>query len=385
MEKVHGTDTRPWISEKIKVFEFQQDWHAATSCTNQAARPNNTLLEEITQFMKVPESTAEALENECGPHTLCCGEETMDLAEVPDSVDLMTLRLQKQDLKRRASDENYRTRVSRMFRKSNYIFKGDLASGRKGQVAPLAEVVLVVQIYKPIKMPAGPHKVRMGSCMSYKVQMEAAVLGQQTLLSLREKISCIADIISPGDFSDNPDRPQKPRAMDLYKSGFFYIGNTFYNDMSSPSCKDYSQVIRGWARNRRRDVGPFESRRMETTRFVDLELQLGYPYVYVHQGHCEHLLVFSDLRMLHPDDSQNPSDYPLRLKSIPVGKRILCMLCHSAITKWVTYGNERVTEDPFFFCDVCFRSYNYTADKKADKKKIGHFRAEPFLDWNALL
>lgn len=27
----------------------------------------------------------------------------------------------------------------------------------------------------------------------------------------------------------------------LYKSGFFFIGNTFYNDMTDPSCRDYSQ------------------------------------------------------------------------------------------------------------------------------------------------
>ncbi|CAN8029514.1 unnamed protein product, partial [Ixodes persulcatus] len=330
------------------------------------------------------------------PHTLCCGEETMDMAEVPDNVDLMTLRLQKQDLEHRASNEIYRTKVARMFRKTNYISKVDFVSGKakspSEQRESLAEVVMAVQIYKPIKMPAGPRKVRMGGCLSYKattysaccccqVQAEVAVLGQQTLQSLREKISCVSDVLSPGDFSENPGRPQTLKAMDLYKSGFFFIGNTFYNDMSSPSCKDYSQVIRDWAQNSRREVGPFEARRMEATRFVDLELRLGYPYVYVHQGHCEHLLVFSDLRMLHPDDSQNPHDYPLRLKSFPFGKRVLCMLCHTTIAKWVTYGNERVTDDPFFFCDICFHSYNYTADNK----KIGHFRAEPFLDWNAVL
>ncbi|CAN7940025.1 unnamed protein product, partial [Ixodes hexagonus] len=203
------------------------------------------------------------------------------------------------------------------------------------QRVSLAEVVMAVQIYKPIKMPAGPRKVRMGGLSPFflKVQAEVAVLGQQTLQSLREKISCVSDVISPGDFSESPHRPQTPKAMDLYKSGFFYIGNTFYNDLSLSSCKDYSQVIRDWAQNSRREVGPFESRRMETTRFVDLELRLGYPYVYVHQGHCEHLLVFSDLRMLHPDDSQNPNDYPLRLKSFPFGKRVLCMLCHSATAK----------------------------------------------------
>ena len=35
---------------------------------------------------------------------------------------------------------------------------------------------------------------------------------------------------------------------------------------------------------------------MEETKFEDLKIKLGYPYVYTHQGNCEHLLIFRDLR-----------------------------------------------------------------------------------------
>ena len=35
---------------------------------------------------------------------------------------------------------------------------------------------------------------------------------------------------------------------------------------------------------------------METTHFIDLTARLGQPYVYVHQGDCEHIVVLSDLR-----------------------------------------------------------------------------------------
>ena len=40
----------------------------------------------------------------------------------------------------------------------------------------------------------------------------------------------------------------------------------------------------------------------------------------------------------------------------------------------------QVPEDPFFFCDDCFRQFNYSPKNE----KIGNFRAYPFIDVNAL-
>ena len=37
-------------------------------------------------------------------------------------------------------------------------------------------------------------------------------------------------------------------------------------------------------------------------------------------------------------------------------------------------------EEPFFFCDICFRGFNY--DENGEK--IGDFRAYPYVDVNAL-
>jgi hypothetical protein len=42
--------------------------------------------------------------------------------------------------------------------------------------------------------------------------------------------------------------------------------------------------------------GVCTSKKMEETKFEDLTIKLGYPYVYTHQGNCEHLLIFRDLR-----------------------------------------------------------------------------------------
>ena len=35
---------------------------------------------------------------------------------------------------------------------------------------------------------------------------------------------------------------------------------------------------------------------MEDTKFEELKIRLGYPYYYCHQGNCEHLMIFDDMR-----------------------------------------------------------------------------------------
>ena len=82
--------------------------------------------------------------------------------------------------------------------------------------------------------------------------------------------------------------------QDVYKSGFIFIEDTFYNDFRHHSNLDYSHVIRKWADTH--GLGPFKTALMEKTKFEDLTVRMGYPYVYQHQGNCEHLIVFSDAR-----------------------------------------------------------------------------------------
>lgn len=35
---------------------------------------------------------------------------------------------------------------------------------------------------------------------------------------------------------------------------------------------------------------------MEDTRFIDLKVKVGFPYLYCHQGDCEHLVIITDVR-----------------------------------------------------------------------------------------
>ena len=113
-----------------------------------------------------------------------------------------------------------------------------------------------------------------------KPPQEIWLLGHHTLADIREKIWCPTDLNVVG--AQQVDTVTQPaiRACDVYKSGFFFIEGTFYNDLRDPDSVDYSEVIRGWAEDTSRGVGPFTAARMEEQRLDQMQLRLGYPYLY---------------------------------------------------------------------------------------------------------
>lgn len=49
-----------------------------------------------------------------------------------------------------------------------------------------------------------------------------------------------------------------------------------------------------WAKSH--NYPQFSTAKMEDTRFLDLKVKVGYPYLYCHQGDCEHLVIITDVR-----------------------------------------------------------------------------------------
>ena len=83
------------------------------------------------------------------------------------------------------------------------------------------------------------------------------------------------------------------------KSGLFYFGDTFYSDMRVITCQDYGAVVHDWMKNNRffnQSAMPLEHKLMEDSKIEDLEIRLGFPYVFVHSGKCEHVIVFLGAR-----------------------------------------------------------------------------------------
>ncbi|XP_067009268.1 snRNA-activating protein complex subunit 3 [Anabrus simplex] len=238
--------------------------------------------------------------------------------------------------------------------------------GRR-DLKPWEDVILVVKVYEPIRIYSRGSRI----CNPPPVFLyDLAVLGSQTLDQLRDKINCVSDWSVTEGVTDNPAKQIK--AKDIYKSGFFYIEGVFYNDFRHAKNHDYSEVIRKFAEEK--GQGPFRTAVMEHTRFVDLTLRVGYPYLYQHQGECKHFIMFVDIRLLNESDPLVSRNYPFHLRIVRKMSH-LCMVCKLHTARWVTHDNERTWTDYCYFCDNCFRSFNYTF-----RKKIGKFRAYRYYD-----
>ncbi|KAH7816924.1 putative snRNA-activating protein complex subunit 3-like protein [Monocercomonoides exilis] len=194
------------------------------------------------------------------------------------------------------------------------------------------EVIITVALYHPSKLLK---------------QQEFQVLGSQSLTALRDRLYCLADYLMDGQQT---------------KSGFFLIENTFYNDMRLPENMDYSKFISDWVNDKSRftipSVGMFSSKRMEDTTFLDLTIKIGQPYLYVHQGSCEHNIVFTEARLATPMDVQTYSSYPRHIFQAKIRRR-KCKICDIFPARYVTYQDRMATEDPFFFCEHCYRPLHY--------------------------
>ncbi|KOC70587.1 snRNA-activating protein complex subunit 3 [Habropoda laboriosa] len=108
---------------------------------------------------------------------------------------------------------------------------------------------------------------------------------------------------------------------------------------------------------------------MEECRIDSLNLRFGFPWVYKHQGGCEHLVVFSNARFVNCDDELVESAYPKIVRIRPTGTKF-CMICGVYTADWITIEHERIPHNPCYFCHTCFMSYNYI-----DGRKIGNFDA----------
>ncbi|XP_077291181.1 proximal sequence element A Pbp49 [Arctopsyche grandis] len=206
-----------------------------------------------------------------------------------------------------------------------------------------------------------------------KFSHDLIVLGSHTLDVLKDKIICPNDLVSLCDMSENPDLENYTFTKDIFKSGFLFIEDTFYNDTRDPSNIDYSENIIKWAADKK-PFPNFKKATMENTTFNDLKIHLGYPQLYQHQGDCDHIFTFSDVELLQPSDICYSSRYPY-YRALTETKGRNCNMCGLFLAKWYVKNNDRMPFNPSYFCDSCFRQYNYD-----DGKKIGNFQAYPYFD-----
>nr|CAI5820194.1 unnamed protein product [Callosobruchus analis] len=204
--------------------------------------------------------------------------------------------------------------------------------------------------------------------MRFAYEIEA--LGSNSLAEIVDSIKCLSNNCL---FIEVPDTKvdltsEEFDAKKKYPSQTIFIENVFYNDFRSPHSIDLSKEVIEWAK--RKNLGQFVSQPMWNVYLKDLKLKLGYPYVYIHQGNCEHIISFSDAKLLsEPSCSRN---YP-RISSYSKKYNYQCFLCSCKPARWMVVGCERFPHEKVFLCTECCDSYLYL-----DGKKVTNFKLYPY-------
>lgn len=399
MDKIHDPDGRPWISKPVKVKEYFKE--ISELVHNEKPRRDTTdikgkwmmksmglenkdLFSQLEDVMKVDNLT---IPDEVEPMQISDpindnihGSSIPKFYKTPIPPEaagkLKALALQSEWLDKTKEDKGAKQRRKRQSKHDNdHWFQAEKppAEYKNWDLIDKA-VVFCVRIYRPFKQSPNVY-----GQTSIKYSQEVWLLGHQTLADLGDKVWCPADLNVVGAQQvDTVNRPAL-RAMDKYKSSMIYLEGTFYIDKRFNSNIDYSEEVRHWAESDpKRGVGPFTTGTMETTRLDSLTIRLGYPYLYQHQGNHEHLISFIDIRLLGPMDPQSVTDYPL-VRSIGSQQSRYCMICQTCIAVWVTMDNTRVPEDPYFFCGLCYKNFNFV-----DKKRVGSFKEYRYFDVNTI-
>ncbi|KAG0375585.1 small nuclear RNA activating complex, polypeptide 3 [Mortierella sp. AD032] len=138
-------------------------------------------------------------------------------------------------------------------------------------------------------------------------------------------------------------------------------------DILEKISEDYSQVILDWVadspeRRRQQGFSNLEKKYMHDTKIQDLAIRLNQPYLFVHQGDCEHILMFRDLRLFSQrHDDLNRLSYPLQVfKDKPTSH--MCRMCRINKAYYVTVDDRLAGETPCYFCEQCYDRFHYDVD-----------------------
>lgn len=259
--------------------------------------------------------------------------------------------------------------IPKKYNRYRYIAHKTTNTDESVDLMAFEDVLITVRVYEPFLYKRGESTQR-----KPRLSQEFLVLGRQKLTELRDKIYCFCQF---GPFKDISNdfasiqktdmSPSAPSTSNVNDSGFFFITDTFFNDLRS-SQTDSIAEIREWM-TRQPDIGLVQMKSMHDTKFEDLNVRIGFPYLYRHSVNCEHVISFTDIRLLAPDDSLRFADYPI-LRCVSSSKMTLCMICGVNEATFVVKNCNMHINDPTFVCRNCFISFHYI-----DGKKNGSFQA----------
>ncbi|CAB1460055.1 unnamed protein product [Pleuronectes platessa] len=357
-------------TKPFHIGGFRSEWLSRLTPDDYSYQPEeeDTFDANFAKEHGVSAETMAELKSVCSIDSLRCHpeDEQPDPEVVPPNPTLQTLieRKKKQDYKAsRKITKNRHDLYANELERLTYGMKPEAVD----DILPEGEVILTVNVYYPASYDKFNY---------VRPHMTLLMTGSHSLAEFRDAICCVSDLQVCGEFSNTPNIAPDFISKDHYKSAFFYFEGVFYNDMRYPECQDISMTTIEWAKSH--NFPSYSQAKMEDTRFMDLNVKVGFPYLYCHQGDCEHLVIITDVRLTHKNDCLDKELYPLLTHKHRVATQ-KCSVCHIFIGRWFTTNDEFAPSHPCLFCDKCFRTLHYNEDGY----KLGDFLAYPYVDRGA--
>ncbi|MEQ2229713.1 hypothetical protein ILYODFUR_021673 [Ilyodon furcidens] len=356
-------------TKPFHIGSFRDEWLKRLQPRDVSFQPvdQDTFEASFAEEMGLGEETMAELRSVCSVDSLRCHAEDQQPDEVvPTNSTLKTVTQRKKKQENKTSEKSSKNRHELYANELDRLTVGRVPETEDDMI-PEGEVILTINIYFPGNFEKFNY---------IRPHMTLLMTGSHTLAELRDAICCVSDLQVCGEFSSTPDMAPDFISKDLFKSAFFFFEGVFYNDMRYPECQDISSTTIKWTKSQ--NFPSFSQAKMEDTRFVDLKVKVGFPYLYCHQGDCEHLVIITDVRLVHKGDCLDRKLYPLLIHK----NRVLtqkCAVCHVFISRWYTTRDQFAPSDPCLFCDKCFRMLHY--DKEGNK--LGEFLAYPYVDRGA--
>ncbi|KFD58368.1 hypothetical protein M514_00594, partial [Trichuris suis] len=356
MDRLHKPNKKPFISSLVSVRAFREKAEESIGELPRCYFENANEVATLVNCLGYSENEAAEVLSNFNPSELRCDKDLkaksrLELPKVP------ILESHRSILKEKAGeDDPYSSPLlDFMERRIDYDLLGSCKriaarSKIKKENRLKNEAVLTVVLAKPYDTFASSGEITRKH--GVRIDRVLLVLSSQKLTELRDFIFC------PNDFAPIRERQEDDEfkdvvAKDVFTGSLFYFNGVFYNDLREKKSTDLSVPILKWAEGRLGSVGPFSTARMEETTFDDLNIRLGQPYVYIHQGNCEHLVVISNIHFAHEEDPQDVSWYPIdftrRAKTI-----VHCDICQDSYAKWIVFAKDHLPQPTMFFCKSCF-------------------------------
>lgn len=241
------------------------------------------------------------------------------------------------------------------------------ASSAINDILPGTNFIYSIIIYKPFSIRYGFRN----STEKMRNAFEIEAIGTNTIAEVADKIQCILDLGLYKEVENTTvDLEQLTNAKEHYPSKTIFIDGVFYNDFRSSNAIDYSEIICKWAQDKA--IGEFTTAKMDEVLLESLTPRFGYPYVFLHQGNCEHIFVFADARLMSPNDCLISKKYP-RILTITRSPSTLCFICAIAKAMWIVLNCDRFPQEKVFLCTECCDCYLYVNGQKACKFKLYPF------------